>query len=71
MELNWESQQGDLRLQLQESWRIEDRSRHHFEVATGNLKLNQAKSQSGKMKLQPLCYLRTLRESRPITEVAT
>ena len=22
MELNWESQQGDLRLQLQESWRI-------------------------------------------------
>ena len=62
MELNWEAQQGDLRLQLQESWRIKDRSRHHFEVATGNLKLSQAKSQSGKMKLKPLCYLKTLRE---------
>ena len=27
--------------------------RHHLEVATGNLKLSQAKSQLGKSKLQP------------------
>ena len=26
MELNWEPQQEDLRLQLQQSWRIKDRS---------------------------------------------
>ena len=32
------------------------RSQPNIEVAIGNLKLSQAKSQLGKLKLQPLCY---------------
>ena len=35
------------------------RSQPNIEVAIGNLKLSQAKSQLGKSKLQPLCYSRT------------
>ena len=38
------------------------RSQPNIEVETGNLKLIQAKSKLGKLKLQPLCYSRTLRE---------
>ena len=41
---------------------VELKSRHHLEVATGNLMLSQAKSQLGKSKLQPFCYSRTPKE---------
>ena len=40
----------------------EMRSQPNIEVATGNLKLSQEKSQLGKSNLQPLCYSRTPRE---------
>ena len=43
----------------------------HIEVATGNLKLSQAKSQLGKSKLQPLVIQGSQGRSRPITEVVT
>ena len=38
------------------------KSQPNIEVAIGNLKLSQVKSQLGKLKLQPLCYSRTPRE---------
>ena len=38
------------------------RSQPNIEVAIGNLKLSQAKSQLGKLKLQLLCNSRTPRE---------
>ena len=37
-------------------------SRHHLEVATGNLKMSQVKSQLEKSKLDQFFYSNTLRE---------
>ena len=47
------------------------KSQLNIEVATGNLKLSQAKSQLGKSKLQPHDFQGPQGRSRPITKVAT
>ena len=49
----------------------EMKSQLDIEVATGNLKLSQVKSQVGKSKLQRFFIQGPQGRSRPITEVAT